>query len=55
MSVLAGDLPGYEEAIRALFASDDERMDALVAAWPPDVAAYVRRLAEAQRDARTSA
>jgi hypothetical protein len=55
MSVLAGNLPGYEEAIRALFAGDDERMGALVAAWPPDVAAYVRRLAEARRDARTSA
>lgn len=45
MTSLAGDLPGYEEATRALFAGQGERFEALTAAWPHDVAAYARRLA----------
>ncbi|MBK9518355.1 MAG: DUF2239 family protein [Anaeromyxobacter sp.] len=45
MTSLAGDLPGYEEATRALFAGQGERFEALTAAWPPDVGAYARRLA----------
>lgn len=53
MTTLAGDLPGYEEALRSLYARDDARFDALVGAWPEDVAAYVRRLAQAERQART--
>lgn len=45
MSALAGDLPGYEEATRALFAGDVARMRECMAAWPPDVHAYALRLA----------
>ncbi len=45
MSALAGDLAGFEEASRALFAGDDARLAAQMAAWPPDVQAYVRQLA----------
>jgi hypothetical protein len=45
MSCMAGDLPGYEEAIRALFADDRARFDAQVADWPADVAAHAQRLA----------
>jgi hypothetical protein len=41
MSALAGDLPGFEEASRALFAGDDARLRGLTAAWPADVCAYV--------------
>lgn len=52
MSVLAGDLPGYEEAVRALYARDDARFDDMAAAWPQDVAGYVLRLAAAERGAR---
>jgi hypothetical protein len=52
MSVLAGDLPGYEEALRALYARNDGRFDALIAAWPADVQDYVRRLAATERQAR---
>lgn len=44
MTTLAGDLPGYEEATRALFANDRARFDQLTAAWPPDIGAYVREL-----------
>ncbi|MFN4178053.1 DUF2239 family protein [Phenylobacterium sp.] len=54
LTVLAGDLPGYEEALRALYARDDDRFDALAGAWPADIAAYVSRLAEAERSARAS-
>jgi hypothetical protein len=37
MSSLAGDLPGFEEATRALFAADPARFREQVAAWPADV------------------
>ena len=44
-SSMAGDLPGYEEAIRALFAGDRSGFDARVADWPGDLAAHARKLA----------
>lgn len=46
MSTLAGDRAGFEEASRALFAGDHERLVAQMAAWPEDVRAYVLQLAE---------
>jgi len=46
MSTLAGDLAGFEEASRALFAGDHERLVAQMATWPEDVQAYVLQLAE---------
>ncbi len=46
MSTLAGNLAGFEEASRALFAGDHERMLAQMAAWPADVKAYVQQLAK---------
>lgn len=52
MSALAGDAPRFEDASRALFARDDTAFDAIVVTWPPDVAAYLARLAEAARAAR---
>lgn len=52
MTVLAGDLPGYEEALRALYARDDARFDVLIADWPEDVRGYVGRLAATERQAR---
>jgi len=45
MSAMAGDLPGYEEAIRALFADDQARFAGLVAPWPADVRDHALRLA----------
>jgi hypothetical protein len=53
MSTLAGDLPGFEEASRALFAANDPGFDAIIAAWPKDIAAYVSRLAAAERALRS--
>lgn len=45
MSAMAGDLPGFEEASRALFAGDAQRFGALVAAWPADVRDHVLAMA----------
>ena len=45
MSALAGDRPGYEEALRALFAGDRARLEAQIADWPADIRAYTLRLA----------
>lgn len=45
MSALGGDLPGFEDATRALFAKDAVRFDALLADWPQDIRAYAQRLA----------
>jgi hypothetical protein len=45
MTSMAGDLPGYEAAIRALFADDRPAFDGRVAEWPVDVAAHAARLA----------
>ena len=46
LAALAGDLPGYEEAIRALFAGDIGGFADRIAAWPPDLAAYALHLAQ---------
>lgn len=45
MSAIAGDLPGFEEAARALYANDLERMTALIAGWPDDVRDHALALA----------
>ena len=45
MSAVAGDLPGYEEVLRGLFADDRPRFDTFVASWPEDVAAHAIYLA----------
>ena len=45
MSAMAGDLPGFEEASRALFADDRRRFASLIAAWPDDVRDHIVRLA----------
>ena len=44
---LGGNLPGFEEASRALFAGDRNRFDAELKAWPPDVRNHVQSLASA--------
>ncbi|PWC27823.1 DUF2239 family protein [Teichococcus aestuarii] len=37
MSAMAGDLPGFEDAARALFAQDRERLLHCIRAWAPDI------------------
>lgn len=50
MSAVAGDLPDYEEATRALFAWDEARFAALVKRWPKELRRhFVERLAAAKR------
>lgn len=44
MSTMAGDLPGFEEASRALFADDRAAIELRMAAWPADIGAHVRAL-----------
>lgn len=44
VTALAGDLPDYEEAVRALFASDGAALDRHMQAWPADVRQYALRL-----------
>ncbi|MGE0616597.1 MAG: DUF2239 family protein [Bacteriovoracia bacterium] len=44
MAAIAGDLPGYEEALRALYAKDRKKFRAQIAEWPLDVREYAKRL-----------
>lgn len=53
MSAMAGDMPGFEEATRALFAADRQRFRELIAAWPDDVRDHAIALAFGE-DARAS-
>jgi hypothetical protein len=39
---VAGNLPNFEEASRALYAGDRARLNDLAAAWPEDLPAFVR-------------
>jgi hypothetical protein len=48
LSAVAGNLPGYEEALRALFAGDAARFETQMADWPKDVRAYALRLARCE-------
>ena len=46
-TALAGNEPGFEEAMRALFAGESARFGNLIAAWPEDVCTRTALLAEA--------
>jgi hypothetical protein len=45
MSAMAGNLPQFEEASRALFADDRRRFISQIAAWPDDIRDHVVKLA----------
>lgn len=45
LSAMAGNEPGFEEAIRALFAGKRAGFDEIVEPWPPDVREHARKLA----------
>jgi hypothetical protein len=49
MSTMAGNLPGFEEASRALFADDRRRFGDLVAGWPGDIRDHTVKLAFSDR------
>ena len=45
MTAMAGNLAGYEDALRALYAGDRARFETLTTAWPADVRGYTLTLA----------
>jgi len=45
MTALAGDLPGYEDAVRALFAGDEKALERAVTGWPEGVRERATELA----------
>ncbi|MGY2290398.1 DUF2239 family protein [Pseudomonas sp. SDO528_S397] len=45
MSAIGGDLPGFEEASRSLFADDSAGFSHVIAQWPVDVQTYLAWLA----------
>ena len=49
MSVMAGNLADYEEALRALFADDRQKFVGLVAGWPDDIRDHAVKLAFSDR------
>jgi hypothetical protein len=49
MSAMAGNLPGFEEASRALFADDRRQFVELIADWPGDIRDHIVRLAFSDR------
>ena len=42
MSAIAGNLPGYEEACRALYGVNRSRFEDLTQEWPSDIRAYLQ-------------
>jgi hypothetical protein len=49
MSAMAGNLPHFEEASRALFADDRRRFTGQIATWPADIRDHVVKLAYSDR------
>jgi hypothetical protein len=47
INAMAGDQPGFEEAVRALFAGSREQFDVHTAGWPADVREHARKMADA--------
>jgi uncharacterized protein len=47
VSAMAGNEPGFEEAIRVLFGGQETRFYSIVAPWPSDVRDHAKRLAAA--------
>ncbi|WP_353471727.1 DUF2239 family protein [Salipiger sp. H15] len=45
LQAIAGDLPGYEEAVRALFAGDRAGLEQRLADWPEAIRSHALRLA----------
>ncbi|MCG7362094.1 DUF2239 family protein [Roseomonas sp. ACRSG] len=46
MHTMAGDRPGFEGAVRALYAGDRARFERLTRVWPEDIGHHARQLAE---------
>jgi hypothetical protein len=46
LNAVAGNLPAYEDVLRALFAGDGARFDTLVRPWPSDVSTFAMTLSQ---------
>lgn len=46
LSVAAGNLPGYEEALRALYAKKKSAFEEKIGEWPRDIREQARKMAE---------
>lgn len=46
MSVMAGDAPGYEEALRALYRKDRKTFSKKTQTWPKDIRDHAREVAK---------
>ncbi|MGO4728948.1 DUF2239 family protein [Paenibacillus sp. 2KB_22] len=46
MTAMAGDFPQYEEALRALYAGNEDLFYVLIDHWKPDIRDYVKDLAK---------
>ena len=55
MTAMAGNEAEFDEAIRALFAADKLRFEALTGIWPRDLADHIARLAAPVFEAPSSA
>jgi hypothetical protein len=55
MWTMAGNLPCFEDASRALYAGDDEEVRALTRAWPEDIRGHVLRLLDRANDREADA
>ncbi len=53
MSAMAGNLPNFEEAARALFALDRTRFSELIQSWPADIRDHAFKLAFAATSGTT--
>ena len=49
MSAMAGNLPGFEEASRALFAGERRRFSEHISGWPDDIRDHIVKLAFSDR------
>lgn len=50
MTAIAGDLPNYEEAIRALFASERDKFFAQIMDWPEGLRGHLTEIAQGAFD-----
>jgi hypothetical protein len=50
MSIMAGDLPGFEAASRALFAGQFDAVSACMVSWPDDIRAHAESMLLAARN-----
>src|SRR5579871_4332699 len=55
LAAMAGNEPGFEEAIRALFGNKPQRLNEMIAAWPDDIRDHIVRLAFSDRNDRSAA